>query len=192
MVRSGRVAISNSFEGASPHLASMVGPNGFFGEAVLVGRPRPLESLVALDQTRVTLWDRAEIEQQMSRDARLALALLTYFVRRCSELGAHLEALTVRKTSERVMLALLQLAETLGHPLQRCLRLASLTHQAIAEYVGASREIVASEMCELRRSGLLQYSRKDIELDASLMRETLRQRGIDVVPAQSLFAGAAI
>jgi CRP/FNR family transcriptional regulator len=191
LVRSGRVVISNSFDGGSPVVTRIVGPNGIFGENLLIGLQEQSETAVVLDQARVMSWGRAEIEQLVNRDPRLGMALLAYFVKRCAELNERLEALAFRKTPERVMLGLLQLAETLGTPANGGMRLAPLTHQAIAEYVGTSREIVTSHMSELRRAGMLQYSRKFIEVNVGAMRETLRQQGIEVHPAETPMARAA-
>jgi CRP-like cAMP-binding protein len=181
----------NSFDGGSPVVTRIVGPNGIFGESLLIGLQEQTESAVVLDQTRVMSWGRNEIEQLVSRDPRLGMALLAYFVKRCGELNERLEALAFRKTPERVMLGLLQLAETLGTPANGGMRLAPLTHQAIAEYVGTSREIVTSHMSELRRSGMVQYSRKFIDVNVGVMRDALRQQGIEVDPAEIPMARAA-
>jgi len=191
LVRSGRVTLTNSFDGGTPVVNRIVGPNGIFGEALLVGSEDQTESAVVLDQTRVMSWGRAEVEQLISRDPRLGMALLAHFVKRCAELNARLEALAFRKTPERVMLGLLQLSETLGTPANGGMRLAPLTHQAIAEYVGTSREIVTSHMSELRRAGMLQYSRKFIELNVDVMRDALHRQGIDLLPAEAPMARAA-
>jgi len=191
LVRSGRVVITNSFDGGSPVVTRIIGPNGIFGEGLLIGDNDEAESAVVLDQARVMSWGRTELEQLVTRDPRLGMSLLAYFVKRCAELNERLEALAFRKTPERVMLGLLQLAETLGTPANGGMRLAPLTHQAIAEYVGTSREIVTSHMSELRRSGMLQYSRKFIEVNVSVMRDTLRQQGIEVHPAEVPMARAA-
>jgi len=191
LVRSGRVVISNSFDGAACIVTRIVGPNGLFGEAALISAPDPAESAVVLDQAKLMTWSRAEIEMQIARDPRLGMALMGHFVRRCAELNARLEGLAFRKTPERVMLGLLQLAETLGTPAPGGLRLAPLTHQTIAEYVGTSREIVTSHMSEFRRAGMLHYSRKYIDVNVSLMREMLRRQGIELSPAEVPMARTA-
>jgi len=180
MVRSGRVVLSNSFDGNSPTVTRIVGPGGLFGEAALVNGAPATETASALDTTRVVSWTRAEIEQQIGRSPRLGMALQAYFAQRCIELLTRIEALAFRKTKERVMLALVQLAEGLGMPAEGGLRLAPMTHQMIAEYVGTSREIVTSHMSEVRRMGLLEYNRKYIQVDVRGMREALRQEGIDL------------
>src|SRR5690242_9385088 len=87
MVRSGRVVITSSIDGAAATVTRIVGPNGFFGEGLLIGSMDPSEAAVVLDQARVMSWGRTEIEQQVGRDPRLGMALLAYFVNRCSELN---------------------------------------------------------------------------------------------------------
>jgi CRP-like cAMP-binding protein len=190
-VLSGSVVISNSFDGASPMVTQIVGPSGLFGEGLLIGSVDESESAVVLDQARLMSWSCTEMEQVILRDPRLGMALLAYFVKRCAQLNARLEALAFRKTPERVMLALLQLAETIGKPNNGGMRLAALTHQAIAEYVGTSREIVTSQMSELRRAGMLQYSRKFIDVNVGMMREALEQRGIALYPVTPSAAACA-
>jgi hypothetical protein len=51
--------------------------------------------------------------------------------------------------------------------------MAPLTHMVIAEYVGTSREVVSAQMSQLRRLGLVRYSRKYIEIDCDAMEQAL-------------------
>jgi CRP-like cAMP-binding protein len=87
--------------------------------------------------------------------------------------------MAVYKTPERVVLSLIQLAATLGTPnTDGSMRIASLTHHTIAEYVGTSREIVTFQMNRLRRLGMLRYSRKYIDIYANALEQTLLEQGI--------------
>jgi len=139
------------------------------------------ETAVALDNATLMSWSRHEIEQQVEREPRLGIALSQYLVRECLELQDRIESMAVHKTPERVMLALLQLATDLGSPMpDGAMRVASLTHHTIAEFVGTSREIVTFQMNRLRRAGLVRYSRKHIDIHAQAMRENLRQQGISM------------
>jgi CRP-like cAMP-binding protein len=79
------------------------------------------------------------------------------------------------------MLALLQLASDLGTQApDGAMRVASLTHHTIAEFVGTSREIVTFQMNRLRRMGLIRYSRKFIDVYAAAMRDNLKQQGMSI------------
>ena len=54
-------------------------------------------------------------------------------------------------------------------------RVESMTHQALAEYVGTSREVVTFQLNNLRRLGLLHYNRKYIDISVSRIEEVIRQ-----------------
>jgi len=93
------------------------------------------------------------VAENLEREPRLGLALARYLVRQCIGLQERIESMAVRKTPERVMLALLELAADLGAPMpDGSMHVASLTHHTIAEFVGTSREIVTSQMNRLRTS----------------------------------------
>jgi CRP-like cAMP-binding protein len=126
-------------------------------------------------------WTRAEIELQIEREPRLGIALAQYLVRQCIEMQDRIESMAMYKTPERVMLALVQLANSLGAPTaDGSVRIASLTHHTIAEFVGTSREIITFQMNRLRRVGMLRYSRKHIDIYIQAMVEALRNQGINV------------
>jgi len=174
----GRVKVTSNADEGYETIGRIVCPEGFFGEAVLVGG-RPQESAMALDTATVMSWTRAEIERQIENEPLLGMALSQYLVRQCITLQDRIESMAVQKTPERVLVALAQLAEMLGTPMSDGFtRIASLTHQTIAEYVGTSREIVTSQMNRLRRLGMIRYSRRHIDVFTRALEEALRQEGI--------------
>jgi CRP/FNR family transcriptional regulator, cyclic AMP receptor protein len=181
----GRVKVSTKAEDGIETVSRILSPEGLFGEAVLVGgrgQGAP-ETAIALDSATLMSWSRLEIEQQIEREPRLGIALSQYLVRQCIELQERIESMAIYKTPERVMLALVQLARTLGTPLpDGSTRLGSLTHHTIAEYVGTSREIVTFQMNRLRRLGLVRYTRRFIDIYVHALEQMLRQRGILVTP----------
>jgi CRP/FNR family transcriptional regulator, cyclic AMP receptor protein len=184
----GRVKVSTKSEDGIETVSRIISPEGLFGEAVLVGG-RGLgapETAVALDAATLMSWTRAEIEAQIEREPRLGIALSQYLVRQCIEMQERIESMAIYKTPERVMLALTQLAHSLGTPLpDGSTRLASLTHHTIAEYVGTSREIVTFQMNRLRRLGLVRYTRRYIDIYVQALEQMLRNRGI-AVPQETM------
>jgi CRP-like cAMP-binding protein len=177
----GRVKIATTADDGGQTIGRIVRTEGLFGESSLIVPSSRNETAVALDNATLMSWSRNEIEQQVEREPRLGIALSQYLVRECLELQDRIESMAVHKTPERVMLALLQLATDLGSPMpDGSLRVASLTHHTIAEFVGTSREIVTFQMNRLRRSGLVRYSRKHIDIHAQAMRENLRQQGMSI------------
>jgi len=175
----GRVKITTRAEDGFETIGRIVCTEGLFGEASLIGGQVRNESAVALDNVTLMSWTRSEIEQQIDREPRLGVALSQYMVRQCIELQDRIESMAVYKTPERVMLSLVQLASTLGTTMpDGSMRIASLTHHTIAEYVGTSREIVTFQMNRLRRQGFLRYSRKFIDVYLQAMEQSLREQGI--------------
>jgi CRP/FNR family transcriptional regulator len=177
----GRVKITNTADDGCQTISRIVRTEGLFGESCLVGAKSRSEAATALDTVSVMAWTRNEIEQHIEREPRLGVALAQHMVRQCLELQDRIESMAVHKTPERVMLALIQLAETLGSPLaDGSTRIASLTHHTIAEYVGTSREIVTFQMNRLRRMGMLRYSRRHIDIFGQALTDALRHQGVAV------------
>jgi CRP/FNR family transcriptional regulator, cyclic AMP receptor protein len=181
LVIRGRVIVTSAVDGGSDTIGRIVCTEGLFGESAMVGRAPRSESAVALDSVCVMAWTRDEIESQIDREPRLGIALSQYLVGQCIELQERIESMAVHKTPERVMLALVQLAGTLGTPMpDGTTRLASLTHHTIADFVGTSREIVTFQMNRLRRLGLMKYSRKHIDMNREGVQALLSTQGISV------------
>ncbi len=185
----GRVKITSTAEDGCQTVARIVRTEGLFGESCLIGSRSRSESATALDNVSLMSWTRAEIEQYIEQEPALGLALAQYVVRVCLDLQDRIESMAVYKTPERVMLAFIQLAETLGTPMaDGSTRIASLTHHTIAEFVGTSREIVTFQMNRLRRMGMLRYSRRHIDVYAPALAEALRQQGIAVHHTSSVMS----
>lgn len=183
----GRVKVTSTADDGFETIGRVVCAEGFFGESALIGTHVRSEAAIALDTASIMCWTRSEIEQQIDREPRLGVALSQYLVRQCIELQDRIEGMAVHKTPERVMLALLQLGGSAGTPLpDGTTRIGSLTHQAIAEYVGTSREIVTFQMNRLRRIGLLTYSRKFIDINGPAIQQLLRDQGIVSIQSSSV------
>ena len=182
----GRVKLTNITDDGSQLVARIVSTEGLFGESSLIGASRHNECAVALDTVSLMSWSASEIENQIEREPRLGLALSQYLVRQCIELQDRIESMAVYKTPERVMLALVQLADTLGSPMaDGSIRVPALTHHTLAEYVGTSREIVTFQLNRLRRAGMLRYSRKHMDVYSQSIQDVLRNQGVDLPHLQS-------
>jgi CRP/FNR family transcriptional regulator, cyclic AMP receptor protein len=182
----GRVKITNVGDDGNQLVARIVSAEGLFGESALVGAQRRTEAAVALDNVTVMSWTVNEIEAQIEREPRLGLALSQYLVRQCIELQDRIESMAVYKTPERVMLALMQLADSLGAPMaDGAVRVPALTHHTIAEFVGTSREIVTFQLNRLRRLGMLRYSRKHMDIYIQAIQDVLRNQGVGLPHLQS-------
>jgi CRP/FNR family transcriptional regulator, cyclic AMP receptor protein len=180
VVLGGRVRVFCTASDGSQTLLRVVPPEGLFGETCLAPTQYSLrESAWSLEPVQLMSWNAEQVRDRIEREPRLGLALLEYFCLNNTLMCERLFAIATYKTGHRVALGLLQLSKTLGRDTPTgAVRLIGLTHQAIADYVGTSREIVTCEMNRLRRLGYLEYSRRFTDLYADALKEAIRQEGI--------------
>jgi CRP-like cAMP-binding protein len=188
LVLAGRVKLFSTAESGAQTLLRLVGAEEFFGEAALVPADHVVrETAVAIEPVQAMCWTAEEVQDRIEKEPRLGLALCEYFGRHNALLRERITTIANYKTGPRVVFALLQLARSNGSTTpQGAQRITGLTHQAIADYVGTSREIVTSELNRLRRLGYVSYSRLYTDIYASALAEWMRQQGMRVhdAPAQ--------
>jgi CRP/FNR family transcriptional regulator, cyclic AMP receptor protein len=179
LVVQGRVKACVTVEDGTQAALGIYGPDSFFGEAGLIG-PAPLpERTIALDDVTLMAWTRAEIEDHVEHNPLLGIALMQLAVGRCLDLVTRLEALANDKTPARVARAVAEFGERLGSPTEDgSMHVAPLTHQLIAEYVGTSREIVTFQMNQLRKLGLVRYSRRGMDVYLPALKDHLKSAGL--------------
>jgi CRP/FNR family transcriptional regulator len=172
LLTEGRVKILTLASDRAEIVARIIHEGAWFGESALIGSDS--ESALAMDAVTLLEWKVNEIELQIAREPRLAMALLQHLICRSNSLQERIEVMARYTTQERVMRSLIQLASTLGKVMpDGSTRFAGLTHQTIAAYVGTSREIISTQMNRLRHLGLVQYSRKHIDVSVPGIREAL-------------------
>ena len=178
LLLAGRVKVFCTADSGAQTLLHIVGAEEFFGESSLIPSEGGLrESAVVVDAAQAMCWTPEEVEERVEREPKLALALSEYFGRNNALLRERVTIIANYKTGPRVVLALVQLGQTAGVPTPTgAMRITGLTHQAIAEYVGTSREIVTSEMNRLRRLGYLSYSRLYTDIFTTALSEWIRQQ----------------
>jgi CRP-like cAMP-binding protein len=174
LVVQGRVKVTIPVEDGGQTIVDIFNTDDFFGESCLLGERTVPERAIALDSVTLMSWTRAEIEEQIEKQPRLGIALMQMLVKRGLDYEERLQSFALDKTPERIIRALLRFAEHLGAPAEDgSLRIPPLTHQAISEYVGTSREIVTFQMNHLRQMGFLRYSRRGIQVYVEALREYL-------------------
>jgi CRP-like cAMP-binding protein len=182
LVLAGRVKVYSTAENGAQTLLRIVGPEEFFGESALVPAEHgSRQTAVAIEPVQAMCWTAEEVQERVEKEPKLALALCEYFGRHNLLLRERISTIANYTTGPRVMFALVQLARTNGASTpQGAKRITGLTHQAIADYVGTSREIVTSELNRLRRLGYVSYSRLYTDIFATALTEWMRQQGIRV------------
>lgn len=172
LVVQGRVKVTRPLDNGQQAIVDIFAADDFLGEACLLGGGSSSESAQALDSVVLMSWRREEIEEHVERQPRLGIALIQMLVKRGRDHQERLVSFANDKTRERLARSLLSLAGRLGSPAgDGSLQMPPLTHEAISQYVGTSREIVTAQMNHFRECGYVHYSRKGIQVYPELLRD---------------------
>jgi CRP-like cAMP-binding protein len=196
LVVQGRVEVAVPLDDGTQTVVDIFTTYDFFGESSLLGAAQvaqDAERAVALDAVTLMSWTQPEIEAQIEREPRLGVALMQMLVKRGLDYQERMESFALDKTPERVVRSLLRFAERLGTRTEDgSLKIPPLTHQIISEYVGTSREIVTFQMNYLRQKGLIQYSRKGIQVYVDALREYWEMQNRQHTAEKTLSAGTLV
>jgi CRP/FNR family transcriptional regulator len=177
LVVNGTVKLSRISDGGRETVLELCSQDSFFGESSLMGRSYRGEMAVALEDTSVMEWPADELVRLMLRTPELGPSLLRVVATKLFESGSRVESLAIDQISQRLVKALLRLGERFGESNGTSkVHLMPITHELLAKYVGTSREIVTQHMSQLRKKGLLDYSRAGIEFDSVELGKALRSR----------------
>jgi CRP/FNR family transcriptional regulator len=176
LVIEGKVKVSRMGDDGRQVVVDIYQPDEFFGESALLNLPHRSEQAAALDRTRLMAWSAAEIEDMVEKRPRLAVALIQILATRLIDFTQRIESLSVDNIARRLARSLIRFADREGtHGDNGSARMAPLTHELLAQYVGTSREIVTHYMNQFRKAGYLDYSRRGIVLDRNALGEWLQQ-----------------
>jgi len=176
LVIEGRVKVARVTPDEHQTIVDIYQTDDFFGEAALLGLQHRSEEAAAMEAVKLMTWTGAEMEEIIAMRPRLAVALLQIVVQRTLECTRRIEAFSMDYTDRRLARALIHFSERLGsQQADGSYRMAPLTQELLAQYVGTSREIVTHHMNCFRRQGYLRYSRKEIVLYRDAFAEWLRQ-----------------
>jgi len=165
LVLNGRVKLTRVSRDGRESVLDVLRSGEPFGEFAALGYERRQEQAAALDAVELRVWSADEVRRRLERDPRLALWLTKQISRRLESAHNHIETLSFDPIPKRLARVILHHAERFGTHLQDGrVRTLPLTHEALAQQVATSREIITHYMNEFRQKGLLDYSRKSIEI----------------------------
>lgn len=175
LIASGRVKLSRVCQDGREAVLEILKPGELLGELAALWGERRREQAQALDAVELQTWPSAVWRAQMEKDARWGTALAVWLGRRVQAAYTHIESLAFDPIPRRLARTMLENALRFGTRLEDGrLQLGPLTHEALAQQVATSREIITHYMNQFRQQGLLDYSRKSIEVVPERL-ETLLQ-----------------
>jgi CRP/FNR family transcriptional regulator, cyclic AMP receptor protein len=175
-VVSGRVRLSvTDFRGKQATLA-LLGPHELFGEQCLIlGAKTRMMTTRAVAVTEAVKVARETITARLEHDAQLARFVLRDLVARMVRYEEALVHQIINNSERRLARALLRLAEYDGKGAKSKV-IEGVSHEVLAEIIGASRPRISGFMNKFRRLGYIEYSGNRIVVKPSLVAVLFQQR----------------
>ncbi len=160
VVRQGRVKVVLIGEDGREVILGVLGVGEHFGEMSLIDdRPRSAH-VIAMDDAHLLVLRREDFRRRVESSPAVAWSLLTELSRRLRAADEKIGGLVLLDVPGRIARLLLDLAtEGGGDAIEK-----SLTHQTIAQMIGASRETVSRAMKDFQDAGWINVERRRVEL----------------------------
>ncbi|MDB4878786.1 MAG: cyclic nucleotide-binding protein [Gemmatimonadetes bacterium] len=169
VLRQGRVKVVLIGEDGREVILGVLEPGAHFGELALIDDQPRSAHVIAMDDAQLLILRREDFRRRVESNPSVAWALLTELSRRLRRADQKIGGLVLLDVPGRIARLLLDLANEAGGPTIE----KALTHQTIAQMIGASRETVSRAMKEFQDQGLILVERRRIAVGD---REALEKR----------------
>lgn len=169
IVRSGRVKVVLVAEDGREVILGVLGVGEHFGELSLIDDQPRSAHVIAMEDSTLLVLRRDDFRRRVESNPSVAWALLAELSRRLRRADGKIGGLVLLDVPGRIAQLLLDVAEETSHAAIE----KPLTHQIIAQMIGASRETVSRTMREFQDAGLITVHRRRIAIQD---RERLRAR----------------
>ena len=160
VLRNGRVKVVLIGEDGREVILGVLEPGAHFGELALIDDQPRSAHVIAMDDAQLLILRREDFRRRVEANPSVAWALLTELSRRLRRADQKIGGLVLLDVPGRIARLLLDLAAESGGPTIE----KALTHQTIAQMIGASRETVSRSMKEFQEQGLIRVERRRIAL----------------------------
>jgi CRP-like cAMP-binding protein len=160
VVRQGRVKVVLIGEDGREVILGVLGVSEQFGELALIDdRPRSAH-VIAMEDSHLLVLRREDFRRRVESSPAVAWSLLTELSRRLRRADEKIGGLVLLDVPGRIARLLLDLSEESGsNTIEK-----ALTHQTIAQMIGASRETVSRAMKEFQDANWVTVERRRITL----------------------------
>ena len=171
VVIEGRVKVVLIGEDGREVILSVLGPGAVFGEMALLDDAPRSAHVIAMTQCHVMTLYRGAFHERLRASPDLCLAMLAALSSRLRLADDRIRALSLLDVNGRVAhLLLQQSAEAGSDTFPR-----RLTHQNMAELIGASRETVSRTLQHLSERGVIEIGRRQVSiLDRAALEAAVR------------------
>ena len=173
VLRAGRVKVVLIGEDGREAILGVLEPGAHFGELALIDDQPRSAHVIAMEDAQLLILRREDFRRRVEANPSVAWALLSELSRRLRRADVKIGGLVLLDVPGRIARLLLDLADESGSDAID----KPLTHQTIAQMIGASRETVSRAMKEFQDAGLITVERRRIGIgdrDALEKRSQIR------------------
>jgi CRP-like cAMP-binding protein len=163
LIQSGQVKVAVVAEDGREVILSVLAAGSFFGEMALIDDEPRSAHVIAMEDSVLLALRREDFRARLDRSPELGIALLRELSRRLRRADDTIASLMLLDVNGRVAHLLLELAREEGGEGGATIT-RRLTHAAIGQMVGASRETVSRTMRNLVLRNVIAVTRKGITL----------------------------
>jgi CRP/FNR family cyclic AMP-dependent transcriptional regulator len=162
LILEGRVRVYVVDDNGREAVLGHLGPHQFFGELAFFTESPRSASVMTIERAKLVVLARGDLEICLRERPSLALAMIPHFIDMIRKLTETVRSLALQDVYGRVVSLLYRISviEDGKRVLQEV-----LTHQEIADMVGASREMVSRIMRDLTIGGYLVTDHKRIRIE---------------------------
>ncbi len=165
VILSGKVKVFLSDAQGKEVTINLQGPGEYFGELSLLDEAPRSASIMTMEPSQFAIISKPDFDACLTHNPAIALKLIRELTSRIRQLTENVKNLALLDVYGRVARTLLDMAEERDGKLVIDQR---LTHQEIANMVGASREMVSRIMKDLTRGGYVSTEGKRITINEKL------------------------
>ena len=160
VLRNGRVKVVLIGEDGREVILGVLEPGAHFGELALIDDQPRSAHVIAMEDAQLLVLRREDFRRRVEANPTVAWALLTELSRRLRRADVKIGGLVLLDVPGRIARLLLDLADEAGtEQIEK-----PLTHQTIAQMIGASRETVSRAMKDFQDAGLIRVERRRISI----------------------------
>jgi CRP/FNR family cyclic AMP-dependent transcriptional regulator len=169
VLRQGRAKVVLIGEDGREVILGVLEPGAHFGELALSDDQPRSAHVIAMEDSQLLILRREDFRRRVEANPSVAWALLTELSRRLRRADQKIGGLVLLDVPGRISRLLLDLSsESTNGTIEK-----PLTHQTIAQMIGASRETVSRAMKDFQQEGLIRVERRRI---AVANRDALEKR----------------
>jgi CRP/FNR family transcriptional regulator, cyclic AMP receptor protein len=155
-LQTGQVKLTVCSPKGKEAIIGMLGPGEFFGEGCLVGQDTRTAAAMAVRDCSAIRVEKAVMARLLRDEPKLSGIFLSHLLTRYLSVEANLIDQLFNSTEKRLARALLSLARTSNEQDSSSI-LPRVTHETLAQMIGATRAQVSSFMSQFKKKGYIKY-----------------------------------